>query len=80
MWRAGIGRDATTKEEIFNSVSVELLCDFIYATIVSGLDDKKRDEFDESLEGAGMASLTAKERRKIYIEAMRARGDVGGAS
>ncbi len=78
LWQAGQARRATTKEEVFNSLSVELLCDFVYAVMVEGRNDEERRDFDDALEEAGESGMSDRDKLRQKIGAMKARGDVGG--
>lgn len=80
LWACGIGRNAKTKEDIYNSLSVELLCDFVYAMMVEGRNEQERREFDDALDEAGDEGMSAHDKRLEYIAAMQRRGDVGGAT
>lgn len=49
----GYGVGHADRVELFNCLSVELLCDYSYFLAVNNMDEKKRREFDSLLEMCG---------------------------
>lgn len=61
----GYGRGCADREELFNGVSVQLLCDYVYYTFTQHMDEKKRNEFDAQLKDCGERSTDVDKHEMI---------------
>lgn len=49
----GYGDGCANREELFNKIDVQLLCDYVYHITTQHMDEKKRVEFDSLLNECG---------------------------
>lgn len=62
----GYGTGCIDREELFNSLSVQLLCDYVYHIVTQNMDEKKRTEFDAALNECGQK--TTQESQEEIVE------------
>lgn len=57
-----------TRKDLFNSLSPEVLCDFVYVLFTKNMDENQKEEFDDLVfQPEDNASDEARERRRQIV-------------
>lgn len=71
----GWGREAHSRQEVFNALTPQLLCDYVYDYMTRSMDSEQKEKFDDKLEEIAEEAQAAKD---VYARVMNEanRGEV----